>query len=161
MKKTLLTIALGSSQAFGGSGMSGGTPPALQDLEQVLVLNPELDGGLFDYKGDIGLLTKIKLQPQMLVSGASNASTRAIEIDGGIGGSNPPVFADIGGTGSGGTPPLLKFSAEDIARLRDRSNPIHAVGAEGQNLSFEVLPGDTLTSVSLKDRRMTMRESVK
>ncbi len=161
MKKTLLAIAVGSSHAFGGSGMSGGTPPALQDLEQVLAVSPDLDGGLFDYKGDIGLLTKIKLQPQMLVSEASSVSTRTIELDGGIGGSNPPAFADIGGTGSGGTPPLLKFSAEDIVRLRDRINPIHAVGAQGQNLSFEVLPGDTLTSVSLKDRRLIMRESIK
>jgi hypothetical protein len=74
---------------------------------------------------------------------------------------NPPAFADIGGTGGGSTSPALKFSADDIARLRDRSNPIHGIGAEGQNLSFEVLPGDTLTSVSPKDRRLTMRESVK
>jgi hypothetical protein len=62
-----------------------------------------------------------------------------------------------------GRVPLLPLFNDrlHIARLRDRSNPIHGIGAEGQNLSFEVLPGDTLTSVSPKDRRLTMRESVK
>jgi hypothetical protein len=161
MKKTIAITYILSAAAYAGSGVGGGTPPALQDLEQILNVSPELDGGLFDYKGDLGLLTKIKLQPQMLVSGGSiGTGTPPLELDGGTGGVNPPI-AKFGGTGGGSTPPLLKFSPEDVTRLRDRTKPIEAVGSEGQNLSFDVLPGDTIDAVSLKDRRLIMREAIK
>ncbi len=161
MKKTIAITYILSATAYAGSGVGGGTPPALQDLEQILNVNPELDGGLYDVKGDLGLLTKIKLQPQMFVSGGSSGGgTPSLELDGGMGGSNRSI-ANLGGTGGGSTPPLLRFSPEDIARLRDRTKPIEAVGAEGQNLSFDVLPGDTIDAVSLKDRRLIMREAIK
>lgn len=161
MKKFIIALsAILSSSAVAGGSMGGGTPPALQDLEQILSVSPELDGGIYDLKGDLGLLTKINLQPQMLVGSGMGGGTPPAEISIGTGGSNPSI-ANLGGTGGGSTPPLLKFSPADIARLRDRSAPIEAVGAEGRNLSFEVLPGNTLDAVTLKDRRLIMREAIK
>jgi hypothetical protein len=145
MKKTLLTIVLASSQAFGGSGMSGGTPPAIKDLEQILNLSPELDGGLYELKGDLGLLTKTKLQQHILVSvGSSGTGTPPLELDAGTGGVNPPA---------------LRFSPEDVRILRDWKKPVGTVGPSGGNLSYEVSDGDTLDSVILKDRRMLIREA--
>ena len=133
MKKTIAITYILSAAAYAGSGVGGGTPPALQDLEQILNVSRELDGGLYDLKGDLGLLTKIKLQPQMLVSGGSS---------------------------SGSTPPLLRFSPEDIARLRDRTKPLNAVNLEGGNSSYHIEAGDTLKTLILNDRREVMRSAV-
>ncbi len=160
MKKTIAITYILSATAYAGSGVGGGTPPALQDLEQTLNVSPELDGGLYDLKGDLGLLTKIKLQPQMFVSGGSSGGgTPSLELDGGMGGSNRSI-ANLGGTGGGSTPPLLRFSPEDIARLRDRTKPLNAVNLEGGNSSYNIEAGNTLKTLILNDRREVMRSAV-
>jgi hypothetical protein len=150
--KYITSLLIVSSVAFAGGSQGGGTPPAREQLE--LLMNSEmfsdLDGGLFDNgAGDIGLLTRAKLQPQMLVSGGSS------------GGGTPPLDGMLGGGSGGGIPPVLRLSGDDINILRDRIKPIDAVGEMGQNLSFNVLAGDTLDSVVLKDRREIARAAVK
>ncbi|HET9236151.1 MAG TPA: hypothetical protein VFO10_02800 [Oligoflexus sp.] len=151
--KYITSLLIGSSVAFAGGSQGGGTPPAREQLELLLNTDREfsnLDGGLFDNgAGDIGLLTRGKLQPQMLVSGGSS------------GGGTPPLDGMLGGGSGGGIPPALRLSSNDVNILRDRVKPIDAVGSLGQNLSFDVLAGETLDSVVLKDRREIARAAVK
>jgi hypothetical protein len=119
--------------AFAGGSSGTGTPPALQDLQQELMMKPSFGGGLFDKGGDIGLLTRVKLQPQMLVGS-------------GMG---------------GGTPPILSVSESDLALLRDRTKPLDTVNTEGGSASYNIEAGETLNTVILHDRREAMRSAVK
>lgn len=133
MKKYILVLNVISSSVIAGGSMGGGTPPALQDLYEDLLLNTTLEGGLFDRTGDIGLLTRVKLQPQILV-----------------------------GPGVGGvSPEILSLSEPEFALLRDRSKPLEAVNIEGATASYSIEAGETLNSLILKDRRDSARDAVK
>lgn len=160
MKKTFILLSILNSVAVAGTGQGGGTPPALQDKLEMLISKPQLDGGLFTAEtGDIGLLSRKALQPQMLVSSRMDGGTPpAIRMMGGSSSGTPPALAS--GSVGGSNPPSLTISEDDIAVLRGRKKPIDAVGHAGQNLSFDIQAGDTLDSVVLKDRRFIMRESI-
>jgi hypothetical protein len=131
-----------ASMAFAGGSQGGGTPPARQQLTEMLMSEPSIDGGLFDNGlGDIGILTRNKLQPQMTVINrhtAADDNTLTSEAN-----------------------PRLRFSREDFSALRDRPLPVDATGAEGQNYSFKIEAGDTADTIILKDRRDLMRSAVK
>ncbi len=165
--KAIIFLASGilSTAAAAGGSQGGGTPPAKEKLEELMVLDIEyskLDGGLFSTEiGDIGLLSRVKLQPQMLAgSGISGGTPPAIiRMTGGSSIGTPPSL--VSGSVGGSNPPSLTISEDDIAVLRDRNKPIDAIGNAGQNLSFDVEACDSLDSVILKDRRLKMRESIK
>lgn len=133
-----------ASIALAGGSQGGGTPPALQDLQQDLMMRPSFDGGLFNKGDDIGLLTRVKLQPQMLV-GSERAGTSKVPEDGTVG---------------GGGPAGLQLSNADVSILRDRKAPIEAVSAQGGNLLFDIEAGESLKEVVLKHKRLKMRESL-
>jgi hypothetical protein len=143
MKKILCLLMAFSFVAMAGTGSGGGTPPAREKLEQILKTNLDIEGGLFDNGiGDVSILSRVKLQPQLLVSG------------GGFGGNPPAVDGEYNNQ-------TLRFSKEDIEFLKSRTKPVDAIGAEGENQSFTVEAGESLDSVLLKSRRASARESVK
>jgi hypothetical protein len=132
-----------ASMAFAGGSQGGGTPPAREQLVEMLMAQPAIDGGLFDNGlGDISILTRSRLQPQMTVA---NRDLVSADIE-------SPIVEST---------PKLNFSKEDFAALRDRLAPIDATGAEGQNLSFKIEAGNTADTMILKDRRELMRAAIK
>ncbi len=133
-----------ASVAFAGGSQGGGTPPAREQLAQMLMSETStIDGGLFDNGlGDPSILTRSRLQPQMTV-------TRAEVLPSDF--EMPLLQAR----------PRLTFSQGDFTALRDRKTPIDAMGAEGQNLSFKIEAGETLDSLTLRDRRELMRAAIK
>lgn len=133
MKKYVLALSAIASSAIAGGSMGGGTPPALQDLYQELLLNTTIEGGLFHKTGDIGLLTRVKLQPQILVG--------------------PEVSVASGD--------ILGLSEQEFALLRDRSKPLDVVNIEGAAASYNIEAGETLNSLILTDRRNSAREDVR
>ncbi len=137
----------------------GGTPPAKEKLEELMMLDIEyskLDGGIFTAEtGDIGLLSRKELQPQMIVgSGVGGGTPLAIQTMR-IAAEAPKDSSTVGGGG----PPALRLSDSDISILRDRKAPIEAVSKTGGNFLFDIKAGNTLDSVVLKDRRLKMRDS--
>jgi hypothetical protein len=131
-----------SASAVAGIGSGGGSPPAREVLTEMLMSQPLLDGGLFDNgQGDVSLLTRRALQPQMAVTKLEPAdASPEFELQ---------TFSHS-----------LKLTDSDFTALRDRTKAIDAVSSEGRNFSFVILPSDSLDSVVLKDRRSLMRESI-
>jgi hypothetical protein len=127
----LLTILLATSDSLAGSGMSGGTPPAREQLAELLMSADLGRGALFDNGlGDIGLLTNRQLQPQMTLT------------------KSQLLRADI------------EVPETDFDMLRDRKLPIDSVGSSGENKSFQISAGDQLDSLILIDRRASARADV-
>lgn len=138
MKKELvLTAILQASVCFAGSGVGGGTPPALSDLSLEIMRSEPGSAGVFDNgAGDVGLLAKSELLSTLNVSKLSLQS-------GGI---------------SNGT---LTVSDEDFSLLSLRKKPLDAIDVNGRTASYRVEAGETLDQIILKDRRKAVRAAVR
>lgn len=130
-----LSILLTSTAILAGSGMGGGTPPALADLTTELMQAEPGRAGLFeDRTGDIGLLAKTDLLPKLTVT---KLQTRSIEAGN------------------------LLISDLDFSQLRDRTKALGVVSVEGRAASYNIEAGDTLDSVILQNRREAAREAIR
>lgn len=132
MKTVILSsiLILIPSQLMAG-GTNGGTPPAREQLENLLMSRELASAGLFDNElGDVSLLTNRELQSQLTLS--------KIQLN----------VTDI------------KISEADFQLLRDRQTAIDSIGALGENRSFNLTSGDRLDSINLIDRRAAARSAV-
>lgn len=152
MKYAMSALWIGSSIAFAGGTLGGGTPPSLQALEVMMMIEPDREAGLYTAEtGNVGLLIRKDLLLEIMVTvGSRGTDTQSTFIENGSQSSGIPPAS-----GS----PSLKMSDNDIRILRDRTKSIEAIGSQGQNLSFDVLPGDDLNTMVLKNRRQIMREA--
>lgn len=119
-----------ATELFAGNGMSGGTPPAAQQPETML-LTVESDNSLFENRsGDVGLLTKADLHRQMTV-------TKNQLLKNGI-----------------------EMSKSEFVLLSVSKSKINAVGARGEIRSYRISAGDQIDSLTITDRRAAARTSV-
>ncbi len=132
MKTVILSsilILIPSHLIAGGS--NGGTHPAREQLESLLMSRELASAGLFDNElGDVSLLTNRELQPQLTLSKIQLNATD------------------------------IKISEADFQLLRDRQTAIDSIGALGENRSFNLTSGDRLDSINLIDRRAAARSAV-
>lgn len=124
---------LNASSAIAGGGMGGGTPPAREVLEQILMENQSISGGLFDLgNGKIGLGLKGSLEPELRIF-KSGVQTQALKLS------------------------ELDF---DLVRSNGTVDAVNLANLE-LNRSYAVEDGDSLGELLLRDRRQRSRESVK
>lgn len=137
MKYILLAIIFITPNIFAGSGMGGGTPPALADLDLELMQAEPGRAGLFDNGfGDVGLLTQSTLPPKLRVK-----KIKALSASLATGNS-------------------LILPEADFNLLRDRTKPLDVVNRDNGNASYSVEAGDTIDSVILQDRREAVRAAL-
>ncbi|HET9239251.1 MAG TPA: hypothetical protein VFO10_18470 [Oligoflexus sp.] len=116
--------------AFGGIGTGGGTPPAMQDVLEQLMAKAPGDGGLFIEKDKLGLAVKGELNPELTIS-----KLRSV-------------------------PQSVRMSDMDFSTLSLNKGDIDAINVEGVSRSYKVEDGQTLDTLTLKDRRELIRDSV-
>ncbi len=132
MKSNLILIAsVYAGVAFAGGSTGTGTPPAREQLEELLMSADLGRGALFDNGlGDLGLLTNSELQPQMTLT-----KSQLLKAD-------------------------IKVPETDFGMLRDRKLPIDSVGRSGELKSFKISAGNQLDSLILTDRRAAARAAI-
>lgn len=123
-----------SSFGLAGGSSSGGTPPALSDLNIELMQAEPGRAGLFDNgTGDIGLLAKGDLFPKLIVG---KNKTQSLVSD------------------------FLLLPEADFHMLRDRAKPIDTMNTVGLHASYKIEAGNTGDSMILIDRREAVRAAV-
>lgn len=138
MKKLAFSVAvLNASAAIAGGGMGGGTPPAREALEKILMENQNMNGGQFDLgRGKVGLGLKASLEPELTLS-RSSFQTQGLRLS--------DVDFDS----------LKLNQAVDAVSFQ---NP--AEGDMELSRSYRIEDGNYTGELVLKDRRQIMRESV-
>lgn len=140
MRKLIsLSVLFGSlvaGSALGGGSTGGGSPPAIQELEMLMMANSEKNAGLFDNgNGEIGLGLNRPLSSEIRVSKVGQDLVLSdIELD-----------------------LLSKNKTVNVVRVgfpKDGENKL-----EPQR-SYNVEDGEQLGELVLKDRRQTIRASV-
>lgn len=132
MKRVFL-VSLGlmaSGQVLAGGNIGGGTPPAMQDALAQLMGVDLGSGGLFLDKDKLGLAVKGELNPELTISKLRSA------------------------------PQSVRMSEDDFSTLSLKKGNIDAINVEGVSRSYNVEDGQTLDTLTLKDRRELMREAV-
>ncbi len=89
------------------------------------------DGGLFFEKDKLGLAVKSELNPQLTISKLRSA------------------------------PQSIRMSEEDFLTLLMKKGDIDAVNVEGLSRSYKVEDGQTFDTITLKDKRELIRDSIK
>jgi hypothetical protein len=133
MKRVFL-VSLGlmaSGQVLAGGNIGGGTPPAMQDALAQLMTVDLGSGGLFFEKDKLGLAVKGELNPELTISKLRSA------------------------------PQSIRMSEEDFSTLLLKKGDIDAINVEGVNRSYKVEDGHMLDTLTLKDRRKLIRDSIK
>jgi hypothetical protein len=103
----------------------------MQDVLEQLMTRAPGDGGLFFEKDKLGLAVKGELNPQLTISKLRSA------------------------------PQSIRMTEEDFSTLLMKKGDIDAVNVEGLSRSYKVDDGQTLDTLTLKDRRELVRDSVK
>ncbi|HYX33141.1 MAG TPA: hypothetical protein VE954_08490 [Oligoflexus sp.] len=135
---SILAASLLAGSAFGGGTTGGGSPPAMKELKEYLMSNPDIAAGVFDHgNGNIGLGINGALSPELRMSKSSLQSfdMKLSDIDFDLLRSNKFVEAVS-----------LKGSEERSSESRK---------------SYSIEDGDALGELRLKDRRELARESAK
>jgi hypothetical protein len=134
----LIANFLVSSLAVSGGTSGGGSPPAMKDLQEMLMSNPELNAGLFDRgDGEIGLGLRGSLEPKLRVL-KTNVQSDTITLT--------DIDFDL----------LSKNKTVDAKNLSNLSSADSELSR-----SYAIQDGDSLGELVLKDRRQISRESVK